>query len=388
MYLENKSKILQRERGITLIALVVTIVVLLILAGVSIATLTGQNGILTQATKAKEETQQAKEEELKRLTALEAATNLETKTIIDKSTGKDVPVTIPAGFSVSQVEGENTVKDGLVVIDSKGNEFVWIPVELEEGETFESRYPRTAFANNAPTSGLDSIYTEPYGSGDKGEQKEYQAMLDSVTKNKGFYVGRYEAGCTTQRTSSNKTTPQEVVVKKGVYAYNYVPWGNTMNDTGITTGHGTSFDGITGAVELSKNFATANGYDTDEVTSTLIYGIQWDMMLRYVADDKHNVNDSKNWGNYNDSIDEAKTNSGSSNMNYTTGRNEAWKAKNIYDIAGNEWEWTMEAYDSSHRVLRGGLYLFNGSDFPASHRNNDLPHHSDHYLSFRIALYL
>ena len=119
------------ERGITLIALVVTIIVLLILAGVSIATLTGDNGILTQATKAKEETQQAKEDELRRLTALEAATNLENKTIIDKSTGKDVPVTIPAGFAISQVEGENTVKDGLVVIDSNENEFVWIPVDKD-----------------------------------------------------------------------------------------------------------------------------------------------------------------------------------------------------------------------------------------------------------------
>ena len=63
-----KAKDLRSNKAITLIALVITIIVLLILAGVTIATLTGDNGILTQATKAKEETQQAKEDELRRLT--------------------------------------------------------------------------------------------------------------------------------------------------------------------------------------------------------------------------------------------------------------------------------------------------------------------------------
>ena len=59
-----KEKTLKtKERGITLIALVVTIIVLLILAGVSISMLTGENGILTQATSAKEKTDKATEEE-------------------------------------------------------------------------------------------------------------------------------------------------------------------------------------------------------------------------------------------------------------------------------------------------------------------------------------
>lgn len=57
---ENKKTLKRNERGITLIALVITIIVLLILAGVSIAMLTGDNGILSQATKAKDETEKAK----------------------------------------------------------------------------------------------------------------------------------------------------------------------------------------------------------------------------------------------------------------------------------------------------------------------------------------
>ena len=307
---------------------------------------------------------------------------------------------IPKGFAVGTSDGINSVEDGLVITDeidpnthqSTGNEFVWIPVEITEeekaeGKTFATKYPRTKFANNAPTTGLSSSYTEPYANGYEGENEEYQEMIDSVTEHGGFYVGRYEAGCTTQRTSSNKTTKQDVVVKKGAYVYNYVPWGNAMNDTGITTEHGTDYDGITGAVELSKNFATQNGYDTNQVTSTLIYGIQWDMMLRYVSEEK-SVNDSNSWGNYDDSTGDAAINSGLSNMNYTTGRNEAWKAKNIYDIAGNVYEWTMEAYYTDNRVDRGGYCNNPGSLNSASYRYGDNPYYSSDNTSFRPALIL
>ena len=96
---------------------ILNIIVLLILAGVTIATLTGPNGIITRANEAKEATEQAKQDELRRLTALEAATNLENTTHTDNSTGEEKTVTIPAGFAVSQVEGENTIADGLVIID-------------------------------------------------------------------------------------------------------------------------------------------------------------------------------------------------------------------------------------------------------------------------------
>ena len=68
----KKTKETRKNRGITLIALVITIIVLLILAGISIAMLTGNNGILTQAGKAKEKTATAKTEELVRLSVSDA----------------------------------------------------------------------------------------------------------------------------------------------------------------------------------------------------------------------------------------------------------------------------------------------------------------------------
>ena len=114
---------------------ILNIIVLLILAAVSIATLTGENGILTRANEAKTETEEAKEDELRKLTALEAATNLENQLYKDKN---EDTATIPAGFAVSKVEGENTIKDGLVIIDKNGDEFVWIPVNTEEEYTKKS----------------------------------------------------------------------------------------------------------------------------------------------------------------------------------------------------------------------------------------------------------
>ncbi len=177
-----------KNNGITLIALVITIIVLLILAGVSISMLTGENGILTQAQNAKEETEKAQEDELIKLTALEATTNLSNTIYKDKN---EQTVTIPAGFAVSKVEGENTVEDGLVIIDSKGNEFVWIPVSSEDEykrnlDYEDSDVSKNAYADtNYLPDGIkctDSSITE--------EQKEKEIVL----KAGGFYISRYEAG--------------------------------------------------------------------------------------------------------------------------------------------------------------------------------------------------
>ena len=116
---------LKNKKGITLIALVITIVVLLILAGITIATLTGDNGIITRANDAKTNTEKAEEDEQRKLTQAEAATYIEKHEYTDVSGEK---VTVPAKCAVSQVEGENTLEDGLVIIDANGNEWVWIEV--------------------------------------------------------------------------------------------------------------------------------------------------------------------------------------------------------------------------------------------------------------------
>ena len=368
------KKINMKEKGITLIALVITIIVLLILAGVTIATLTGDNGILTKANEAKTETEEAGEDELRRLTALEASTNLQTYPYTDKR--GDI-ATIPAGFAVSQVEGENTIADGLVVIDKNGNEFVWIPVnDINEmaqcSETdgtcdlklvgnqivcekhnnnieivgklyatdiennFNASTPNTTYN---PNSGLrePSIVTgngDGTGSQNDGNtnnlmiintilgknytkaselladmKSDYAEMIKSVEKYKGFYISRYEMS----KDSNNRIA---------------------------------SVSGVTSLVNNSNNkwyelYAYSKTYNTDSVASSMIWGSQYDTMMRWMYDDGKGTNVNEDIG---DNRNKEKI---------TGAEKETDIINNIFDLYGCHLEWTLEAYGLYGRVYRG-----------------------------------
>ena len=387
------KKKLINKKGITLIALVITIIVLLILAGVTIATLTEDNGVLTRANDAKTQTENAKEDELRRLTALEAATNIEntehTETILNEETGIEEPVTvtIPAGFAVSQVEGENSIEDGLVIIDKNGNEFVWVPVSKEDFEIQFQRRPGYSYNNlqvltssfgEADSAGNNAGYTE-----NATTQEEAKEMYQSVYDNEGFYIGRYEAG-------KDKDTNGNVVIQKGAEVYNNVTWSKnkTMNEESVVEGTESNPDG---AIELARNFDTANGYT--DVTSTLCYGVQWDAVMSFIDPayktgtcnvDKSFVANSTGKGNYSE---DANTNSWKGNLT-STGASEDYKVKNIYDLAGNTLEWTMESVNVKKRVIRGGNFHSTGTNCPASYRYFYNPSVSNPTLGFRVTLYV
>ena len=145
-----------------------------------------------------------------------------------------------------------------------------------------------------------------------------------------------------------------------------------------------------GAVEKAKNFATEKGYTS--VTSTLIYGVQWDAIMQWIDPGYKNedgtltsfVADSTGKGNYDE---DANTNPWKGNLT-TTGASEDYGVKNIYDLAGNVWEWTMEAYNTDNRVNRGGSCYYTGSLYPASDRFNYDPSSSYGGVGFRLTLYL
>ena len=158
---------------------------------------------------------------------------------------------------------------------------------------------------------------------------------------------------------------QEVASKKGAIVYNYI----------------SQTDSITRAESMYSG------------KSKLISGAGWDRTLNWLIETKAKTENevfvnSNSWGNYYHSTGNAKTNSGSGNMNYTTGRNEAWKANNIYDLAGNVDDWTTEAYSSDERVNRGGNYSSDDFTFSASSRNSGGPDGSSYSFGFRPALYL
>lgn len=148
-------------------------------------------------------------------------------------------------------------------------------------------------------------------------KNDYKEMIDSVRENGGFYIGRYELG-------TDGTTPQE---KKGT-VMNNTNWYNLY--------------------KACKSFSNGN------VESRMIWGCQWDQVCRFIKGNGENtiIDNSQSYGNYKDSTNSTDI-SGSANFNNTTGRSEDWKIKNMYDIAGNCWEWTQEAYNTSKRAHRG-----------------------------------
>ena len=129
---------------------------------------------------------------------------------------------------------------------------------------------------------------------------------------------------------------------------------------------------------------SAYGLDAG-VTSHLIYGSEWDAALKFISSEK-DVLDSTSWGNYSDNT--ART-SLSPNSPAKTGAHEDWKAKNVYDMAGNAWEWTMEyfpTYGVGVRVIRGASFYGIGANLPAAARDCDYPTGYGSSYGFRVVL--
>ena len=411
---KSARKNYSNQAGITLIALVVTIVVLLILAGVSLNAIFSDSGIIQKAKDAQTKADEATQKDLEEIDSLDqlvnkyangGTTELKAYDKAEKNAdgtlkenakytdSEDTTVTIPNGFKVSDVasdgnsDGEQTVSTGLVIQDKDKNEFVWVPVNYTATGTLDDDGLDSGFKDTFKRSTTISGNTEPYGSGYDGEKEDYIKMMKSVQENKGFYIGRYEAGTTEPRTSST-TGKSKVVVKRDAYPYIYVKWGDKTNTVGEE-----------GAVYLSKNMYSANEIGA---TSTLCYGVQWDAIMKFVEDSTHSITNSTTWGNYKNNAwtierttaqytdttnvktgnwtaitsDKSKTSSASYLL--TTGASDTFKVKNIFDLAGNVSEWTMEASSGAHRVDRGACYDYYGSSNPASDRGRSDPR-SSHY---------
>lgn len=291
----------------------------------------------------------------------------ENVTAISDGNGGKIP--LPSGFYY--VGGD--IKSGIIISDSsedenkgesyevaktlKGNQFVWIPVLGEsdlERTNFDSNGNPTT---NAPSTGRDvAECTEPMENGYSTEVAEYNQMRVQVLQYGGFYVARYEAGDgdsgTTLRTEA--TGEHTVVSKMGIAPYNFVPWGTSVLDISPISGKG-------GAVYLAKNMYASS----TSVTSTLIYGCQWDAMCRYIGDSQRTTPEK--------------------DAPELTGSVSTDVSKNIYDLVGNCTEWTMEVYRTDNRVVRGG---YCGADRPVSNRGRSSL--TDGYIvdSFRLTLYI
>ena len=247
-------------------------------------------------------------------------------------------VPIPKGFDY--VTG--TKDTGLVIKDQDTeNEFVWVPA-TESTYVKDTSFP--SYDNFKPT-GDDTL---PKGITDE---------TADVVKYGGFYVGRYEAGIPKGDTSPSNKIGIPVSQKDATV------WTN---------------------IDYTNSKASAENMISNEYVQTgLLTGKAWDTVCHWIKSDDE-LKDSRTYGNYNNSLAPANENSGTKR---TAGFNENWKVKNIYDLAGNVWEWTSEA-DSSNFIYRGGSYSLDGSDRPVSYRFNYRPSTTGDFLGFRSRLYI
>ena len=427
--ISKKQNLLKMKRnntsGITLIALVITIIVLLILAGVSIAMLTGENGILTQAQKAKTETENAATNEAARLdeynNTLENWINggttgvnkpetdenglyLNNSTINGEEIGTAMNPTIPAGFKPVNTEtsswGDGStapaaedVNNGLVIEDKSGSQFVWIPVETPVSDIEANGTTNKAMAIKDETTGnyrgllynftssgsevtsgcttTTDSYREPdvvtgsdgnsydainyasvgYSSLDSmknGLQSEYNKMMQSVETYHGFYVGRYELGLEgTTPVAKNASTNEDVTTADSANSNTYMWYG---------------------LYSKCKEFAPESS--NKSVVSSMIWGSQYDAMMNWMQKNGEKV---------------ASGNDSKTNRTEVTGSNANDILKNVYDLYGCHYEWTLEANSANFRVSRGGGYY--ASDSPKIGFSNG-PTSADGYGAARLTLYI
>ena len=448
---------MKQNKGITLVALVVTIVVLLILAGVSINLVLGNNGIIAKAKDAETKSAEASQNDLKGMNGL--VSEMEGALAGNGSTGSGsgnggaggsgADTKVPAEATAETApyfpdntftKKEGTIDTGLVIQDASGNEYVWVvvPKSLYNNTNYNSNNTKkpsssTDYANieyclqqytvtyRNGTSFFDVYYADDKNVGWFADATAYNnlknSMLKSVYENGGFYVGRYEAGIDTT-TGTNRTSIESQVdgkypvpttapvTKADAYPYTYVTRTQAQN--------------------------LASNVNSGTKTSSLMFGVQWDLVLAFMHN-KGNIADSTltsnstTIGNYcNSTFQLSQTGQYAVCSNYslsstwnqstkpttnfvdssrnkiaqssdgngilvTTGTSETNKVMNIYDIAGNVWEWTLEltSYPGTNRpcARRGGGFYDTGSSLPAAYRSDGGTVGSVGIIGFRVSLF-
>ena len=284
----------------------------------------------------------------------------------------------------SSAPTQSSVDNGLVIKDSKGNEWVWVPVEKSilskmytksNGEnitgitgvttklytnsttigragdtvtltrslpnTTDYREPDFIVGGNSTDYDKNEIYYKTILGFDTSEAmaeafiSDYADMITSIETYGGFYIGRYEL--------SNEG------VQKGKATLTNKNW-----------------------YELYKKCTELKA--SEKVESRMIWGIQWDLTCDFISKkgEKKSITNSTTWGNYNNSTGNAAVMEGTAKKygsKQVTGYSEYWKANNIYDFAGNCWEWSQEAIRIINRTHRGGVYGQDGLSEPASIRS-------------------
>ena len=299
---------------------------------------------------------------------------------------EDVPTEpyLPTGFT--KVEG-TSLSNGYTIQDSTGNQYVWVEVPKTSEVYPTAGLNITGFSNDEYAKIETDLHTytndyrdgtsykDEYYSGVGLTSEEYYSlkkmMLKSVYQNGGFYVGKYETGVMEnpryKESSSATVMPTDTpVIKQNAYPYNNITCSQAQT--------------------LASNMESGNH------TSSLMFGVQWDLVLKYLETkgtaQADLTTNSTSWGNYMnnkwnitnvDSKYYRKPNwtsgaygaKGYTGVLLSTGASEEFGKQGIYDLAGNVYEWTLEKTSNSGRpcAVRGGDYVTAGGRYPAANRD-------------------
>ena len=256
--------------------------------------------------------------------------------------------TIPIPPKFKYVTGNSDT--GAVIEDEDGNQFVWVPVP-----DYNSYY-RQLFLNNGETNKSSSSRNEAAATLEEYNLRDINAYNeefdDSIRNYKGFYIARYEAG---KETKNNKS---KAVSKAGVLPWTQIVW------------------------EEAKK-ASQEMYDENNCFQTdLVNSYAWDTICNWLRQTGTNIDDSVEYGNYQNSPNGLR-------KVVESASNDRWQTNNIYDMAGNVWEYTTEesGEHEKYHVGRGGGHWNDGDKYPISSRA-ETSDGSNLDVGFRVVLYL
>ncbi len=407
----KKEKNKKYEVGITLIALVVTVVVLIIIAGVTLSLTIGNGGIMKRAKTAVNDYASQDTKEEKHFNDLadwvdkngnesgiaKVPVNTKTEengTINGKKPGTNNPV-IPGGYTPidagdakwgdgGSAPAQSSIDNGLVIKDDNNNEWVWIPVEAS---VLSSMYVTSndGIALSGDVGVATNLYTKTTTIGKNGDtttitrgmpntmdKREPDIVIDG-DKDETYY--KTVLGFESSEAMAEAFTADYANMIASIEKYGGFYIGRyELSNEGVQKEKATLTN--KNWYELYKKCMTLNA--SGKVETKMIWGIQWDLTCDFISKkgEQKSITNSTTWGNYKNSTGNAAVMDGETKKygsKQVTGYSEYWKANNIYDLAGNCSEWSQEAGRNDFRMYRGAsCYNSDGTSGSASsdgHRN-------------------
>ena len=416
----------RKEKGITLVALVITIIVLIILAGITLNIVLDNDGIINKTKQGAEEYENEQKAEQELLGEIEGYIEY---------AGKTAP--IPEGYTKSQITTEDDVAEGLVIYeipegatvnwtdneDTNGknqstitlpgeteaknlqetvNQYVWIPVDnindmvMCKSNTGESIcnlvYDENAntltctIHSDTATELVGRLYTttETRTTDEEGNSI-CSYIMDFTEKNQTYNTSSWhepntvsadaDNGLELSQLKSDFTTMAKSVAKNGgfyISRYEVGVNGESKKGQKVLTSNNTDGSNYLG---VNSWYGLYNTIRKIEEKKQMIWGCQYDQIIKFL---KENGEDPEIGHTY---IADSRA---------LSGQNKQDCMKNMYDLEGNYREWTTEAYSTNNRAHRGSSYddVIHSLFFSVSNRNENLPTSDYGSGSSRSTLYL